>query len=248
MSLINDALNKVQQQRGEQLLAERLAQAGTPLQPVEVRQKRRASPLMWVLVNAAVVVAVLAGNRYFFNDRPQTSERATILSTAPSAAPQSAPAPARPSFVAAAPVSVEPVTPAPEIVVPPTIERVVTPAPEERAPISVSVPVKQPERQITPTMTKPSPFVRTADPVAEPSGAEVEYDLAGMTGVGNNTLLSIIRRSDGRSFLIPVGKTVGEVTVISYNAETDDAVIRVRGRLVKIVMRNASVYFRPAQQ
>ena len=61
-----------------------------------------------------------------------------------------------------------------------------------------------------------------------------------MTVVGKNTLLSIVRRSDQRSFWIPVGKTVGEVTAVSYNPENDYARIRVRGRLVTILMRNAA--------
>lgn len=257
MSLINDALNKVQQQRGEQLVAERMAQAGAPLQPVEIRPKRRTSPLVWVLVNAAVVIVVLAGNRYFFSDKPQTSERATIVTTAPSAPPTPAPDAAHDHAINPATAKSTPVFSAPEIVMPAPVERVtpapverVTTAPVERPPISISVPTPAPapERVASAPMTRPSPFIRTPDPVAEPSGAEVEYDLAGMTGVGNNTLLSIIRRSDGRSFLIPVGKTVGEVTAVSYNADSDDAVIRVRGKLVKVVMRNAAVYFRPAQQ
>ena len=66
-----------------------------------------------------------------------------------------------------------------------------------------------------------------------------------MTVVGKNTLLSVMRRSDQRSFWVPIGKTVGEVTAVSYNPESDDAVIRVRGQLMTIVMRNAAVHSNP---
>ena len=69
---------------------------------------------------------------------------------------------------------------------------------------------------------------------SDAAAADVEYDLSGMTSVGKNTLLSITRRSDRTSFWISVGKTVGEVTAVSYNPETNDALIRVRGRLVTI--------------
>ena len=71
----------------------------------------------------------------------------------------------------------------------------------------------------------------------EATVSDVEYDLSGMTTVGTNTLLSITRRSDRTSFWISVGKTVGEVTAVSYNPETNDAVIRVRDRLVTIRRR-----------
>jgi hypothetical protein len=65
-----------------------------------------------------------------------------------------------------------------------------------------------------------------------------EYDLSGMTVVGPNTLLSITRRSDQKSFWVPIGKTVGDITAVSYNADLDNARIRVKGRLVTIAMRN----------
>jgi hypothetical protein len=67
--------------------------------------------------------------------------------------------------------------------------------------------------------------------------ADGEYELSGMTAVGATTLLSITRRSDRSSFWITVGKTVGEVTAVSYSPETNDARIQVRGRLVTIRRR-----------
>ena len=61
-----------------------------------------------------------------------------------------------------------------------------------------------------------------------------------MTVVGPNTLLSISRRSDRRSVWVPLGKTVGEVTAVSYDPLTDRAVIEVEGRTLNIRMRDGS--------
>jgi hypothetical protein len=44
---------------------------------------------------------------------------------------------------------------------------------------------------------------------------------------------------------VPIGKTVGEVTAISYDADSDSAVIRVRGEFITIRMRDGSVVFTP---
>lgn len=82
-----------------------------------------------------------------------------------------------------------------------------------------------------------SPFLQAGgEASAQPKDTE-DYDLGGMSTLGSNTLLSLVRRSDGRSVWIPVGKTVGEVTAVSYNLETDQAVIRVRGDLLTVSMR-----------
>lgn len=84
-----------------------------------------------------------------------------------------------------------------------------------------------------------SPF---ADAPAEPDTAEPppasDYELAGMSAVGDTTLISVLRRSDQRSVWIPVGKSVGEITAVSYNALSDEAVIRVRGELLTVGMRS----------
>ena len=85
---------------------------------------------------------------------------------------------------------------------------------------------------------EPAPASRAIIPLASDLPLlDAEYELSGMTAVGKNTLLSITRRSDRNSSWVPVGKTVGEVTAISYNPETNDAQIRVRGRLVTIRRR-----------
>ena len=207
MSLINDALNKVQRERRE---AAATGSEQRYLAEVAAEKKAKATgrnrPVMWVLINAGVLILVLAGNHFFFRDSPSVEQPVTILPTTPSPA----------STVAASPVP---------------FARPIAPAPRDElreSPISASPFITLPSQAPSPT-----------------TAAEVEYDLAGMTVVGKDTLLSIIRRSDQRSIWVPVGKTVGEVSAVSYNAENDDAIIRVRGQTMRIGMRNAAVYFRP---
>ena len=65
-----------------------------------------------------------------------------------------------------------------------------------------------------------------------------DYELGGTSGVGSTTLLSIVRRDDKRSLWVPVGKTVAEVTAVSYDPDVDRAVIRVRGNLMTVVARD----------
>ena len=211
MSLINDALNKVQKERGKQQAAERLARAG-PAVGNTATKTGRLPPYMWVAINAAVLIIVLAANHFF------TRTSSTNVATTP----DTRPAPARVANERTAP---EPFIPRPKA----------DPAPY-KAPVKISE---------APDSPAESPFVRSAPAPAESSSNDAEYDLAGMTVVGKNTLLSIVRRSDQRSIWVPVGKTVGEVTAISYNPDLDNAVIRVRGQLVTIGMRNGAVIFNP---
>lgn len=86
-----------------------------------------------------------------------------------------------------------------------------------------------------------SPFVPPAGaaPNAEPAAAE--YELVGMTSVGTETLLSIQRRSEGRSVWIPVGKTVAEITVVKYDSAKEEAEIRVGTQVLTLPMRKSSV-------
>jgi len=58
--------------------------------------------------------------------------------------------------------------------------------------------------------------------------------------LGSNTLLSVIRKSDRRSLWVPVGKTVGEVTAVSYDPDSDQGVISVRGKLLSITMSDSA--------
>ena len=200
MSLINDALNKVQQQRGQSGGAKAVVRYGSSRQPnAQPHAPARTPPYIWVLVNVGVLVLVLAGNHFFFREAPVASSQSTMVSSAPEL-----------TMIDQAP-SQDPV------ITPRSTATPVTAAPET-----------------------PSPFLSSQAPASDHPPYADDYDLAGMTVVGKNTLLSIVRRSDQRSFWIPVGKTVGEVTAVSYNPENDDARIRVRGRLVTIVMRNAA--------
>jgi hypothetical protein len=204
MSLINDALNKVQQQRKETVTARAMVRyPGSPLpNPIGVRERApaRTPAFVWVLVNTAVLVLLFAGYHFFFRD--------------------AAPA-LQPSVVSRAPA----------------------PSPVEIAATEMPAAATADDQAVRaePTPATPSPFKAAPAPTAEYAPLDTEFDLAGMTVVGKNTLLSITRRSDQRSFWVPVGKTVGEVTAISYDADKDNARIRVRGRLVTIAMRNASL-------
>ena len=213
MSLINDALNKVQKERGEKLVAQRLRAAGSARQ-IDQPKANRVPPFMWVMINAGVLIIVLAANHYFTRER----------SDEPPSAPRVRPAPAN------------------------GVDSVVQPAPFREPParpMASSSSRLPPQSDEAPASATPSPFMRPAPNAAESSSTESDYDLAGMTVVGKDTLLSIVRRSDQRSFWVPVGKTVGEVTAVSYNADADNALIRVRGQLITIGMRNGAVYFSP---
>ena len=83
-----------------------------------------------------------------------------------------------------------------------------------------------------------SPFLPPTPAAANQPPVTEEYDLGGTSTLGSNTLLSVVRRSDRRGVWIPVGKTVGEITAVSYAPETDQAVIRVRGNLLSLTMRH----------
>lgn len=224
MSLVNDALNKIQKQRGQKLSMDELSRYGASPQP-EIERKRGLPPAFWVGINAAVLVAVLVGYHIF------TTRSGTV--TAASSQPlsnESLPSPPKSSAAASASA-------------PTSRSRAAAPASENpslgNSASSSSV--------VTPLPASSSPSAAaTSTPAApESHSTDSDYDLAGMTAVGKNTLLSIIRRSDQRSFWVPVGKTVGEVTAVSYNADADNAVIQVRGQLITIGMRNGSVYFNP---
>jgi hypothetical protein len=192
MSLLNDALHRVQRLRGEKLHAEGLVRHGPTRQAAITKPAKRVSPLMWVMINAVIVMLVLVANHFFVRDPSPNVEAASVISPVPATAPIK---------------------------------------------MTVRAPAKQPVF---------SPVLPRAESVPESGPAELDYDLAGMTVLGKNTLLSITRRSDQQSFWVPVGKTVGEITAVSYNPEAVNASIRVRGQVVTIVMRNAAVLLHPA--
>jgi hypothetical protein len=86
-----------------------------------------------------------------------------------------------------------------------------------------------------------SPFIppATAASINNPPITD-DYILGGTSSLGSNTLLSVIRKSDRRSLWVPVGKTVGEVTAVSYNPDLDQGVISVRGKLLSITMNDSA--------
>jgi len=91
----------------------------------------------------------------------------------------------------------------------------------------------------------PSPFLaHDATAPAAPSESP-DYHLAGISSLGSHTLLSVVRQSDKRSLWIPVGKTIGEITAVSYDSENDLAVIRVHGQLLSIAMNDAGAPAEP---
>jgi hypothetical protein len=67
-----------------------------------------------------------------------------------------------------------------------------------------------------------------------------------MTAVGKDTLLCVSRRIDRRTVWIRVGRTVGEITAVSYDSEKDQAVIEVRGRRMTIMTRDSAGTSAPA--
>jgi hypothetical protein len=101
-----------------------------------------------------------------------------------------------------------------------------------------------------PDLTAPIPAASPAsvqEPIALPNPPSPPYELAGMSALGKNTLLSILRRSDHRSVWVPVGKTVGEITAVSYDAQTDKAVIRVDDELFTLSLRTGAANEPPVQ-
>ncbi|QYM79084.1 hypothetical protein K0B96_00265 [Horticoccus luteus] len=84
-----------------------------------------------------------------------------------------------------------------------------------------------------------APTAESPDATA-PGMVEPFYDLTGVTVMGQATLVGLIRRSDGRSFWVNVGETLGGVTVVSYDAAAERATLRVDGRQEIAAMRNAS--------
>ena len=108
-----------------------------------------------------------------------------------------------------------------------------------RAPAAEAAPVNASANLTATPALASSPFLaqNTAAPAAPATSPD--YNLAGVSSLGDNTLLSVVRQNDKRSVWVPVGKTVGEITAVSYHPENDRAVIRVHGRLLSIAMHDA---------
>lgn len=97
------------------------------------------------------------------------------------------------------------------------------------------------------TPIKDSPFLPPATAAAATKGG-TPYELAGMSVAGKATLLSITRVRDKRSFWVPVGQTVGEITAVSYDPKTDQATIKAEGQLLTLSMRKSVVVSAPVSR
>jgi len=93
-----------------------------------------------------------------------------------------------------------------------------------------------------------SPFLPPAGAAAPAAKQPSNYSFAGMTVLNGETLLSITRESDKRSTWIPVGKTVGDITAVSYDPTKDEAVIRADGRELTLTIRKSVVVAAPVNR
>lgn len=91
------------------------------------------------------------------------------------------------------------------------------------------------------SLPKDSPFLPAAGTAAAGQATAPSYQFVGMTVVGKDTLLGITRQSDKRSVWIPVGKTVADITAVTFNPQTDTAVIRTDGQVLTLTMRHSTV-------
>jgi hypothetical protein len=94
--------------------------------------------------------------------------------------------------------------------------------------------------------SKDSPFLPPSSAAQNSPSAASAYALTGMTVVGKDTLLSITNQSDKRSVWIPVGKTEGDITAVSYDAAKETAVIRAGGQSYNLTLKKGAVLPGPA--
>lgn len=95
-----------------------------------------------------------------------------------------------------------------------------------------------------------SPFSpETIEPteLTPPHLSSPDYTLAGMSVLGDDTLISVLRHSDQRSIWIPVGRSAGGIAAVSYDAEHDRAVIRIDEQLLTIRMGAGTPPSHPAE-
>ncbi len=96
------------------------------------------------------------------------------------------------------------------------------------------------------TPIKESPFLPPANSGTPATPGATAYELTGMSVAGKATLLSITRVRDKRSVWVPVGKSSGEITAISYDPKTDQATIRAEGKVLTLTMRKSAVVSGPS--
>lgn len=85
-----------------------------------------------------------------------------------------------------------------------------------------------------------SPFLPPAGAAAA-GPADAKYQLGGMITQGKEVLVNITRASDKQSFWVPVGGTVNEVTVHSYDSALDQASVSANGQRFTLALRKPSV-------
>jgi hypothetical protein len=91
------------------------------------------------------------------------------------------------------------------------------------------------------SLPQASPFLPAPNAAPAAANATSDYELVGMVAQSSGMLLSVMRKSDKHSFWLPVGGTVDEVTAVSYNAVTDEAVIHANSRTFTLKMRKAVI-------
>lgn len=199
MSLISEALNKVQlQQQSATAFSSYTNHSSRRHQPVV-----RVKSLTFIWANAAILTVFFVAGLIYLRNRPYPTD-ATPARSAP------LPTAAQPAVAATSPAAT------------PTVASQSTTTSFAAANDTSSASLD------SVAYNPPSPSV------------SADYDLAGMSALGNSTLLSISRRSDHRSIWVQVGKSAGEITAVSYDPETDSAKISVNGRLQTIRMRDGS--------
>lgn len=200
MSLISDALQKAQEQRGKSQFRISDWNSASLGSAQERTPPPRTSSSGFFFANLAVLAAVCLVALYFFRDRAASREHSVpnIATTVPASAAEQ--------------------------------------KPELSTGVSASVPISSTAES---TEVAPAPAPSIAMAVKEPPVTS-DYELGGTSSLGSNTLLSIIRKEDKRSLWVAVGKTVGEVTAVSYDPSADRAVIRVRGSLLSVASKESA--------
>lgn len=84
-----------------------------------------------------------------------------------------------------------------------------------------------------------SPFLPAPGPATKEVAQKHGYELVGVTTTGSQTLVSILHGEDQRSVWIPVGKNVGDITVVSCDAARETVTIRVQGQEMTLALRRA---------
>lgn len=200
MSLINDALNKAQRERGQPRGSTLYRTPGYRpghLRPLPVKSLR------FIWINTAVVAGLCLAALVYLRVRSLKPAAPNVTLASNFEAPGSAMADGRPHAASE------------------TFDGGSAPRMNPETATSSA------ENSLLPTASVPPPLTRS------------DYQLAGMSAIGAETLLSITRVSDRRSLWVPLGKTVGEITAVSYDPATDRAVIRVNGSLQTIALRDA---------